>query len=295
MNFSNTNLNLYNTFIAVFESSSMNRAAKVLNVSRALVGQRIKELGNQLGIILFTPHQKGVVPTGEANNLYPLIKNALTLIAEAEGGLQSFTGESTGTVKIAMSNTHIELYVKDYIKDFLTRYPKVKLEIFDANGIDLLKGGKVDFVLNFEHLFRGTIFRTIDLFSISTAFIASKDFLRKHGLAQSISREQFLRLPIISHQESWDEFLNVLNPDTELHVIKMPTNDMVISLTKGSIGIGWHCNEVLDRVYAADTDLVRLDIKDVPQMTVKAACGYNKSLSRPARAFVDGLVKFCKP
>ena len=294
MNFSNTNLNLYNTFIAVFESKSMNRVAQTLNVSRALIGQRIKELSNQLGVTLFTPHQKGVIPTGEANNLYPLIKNALTLITEAESGLKSFTSDSTGIIKIAMSNTHIELYVKDYIKEFLIQYPKIQLEIFDNDGIDMLKAGKIDFVLNWEYLFKGTVFRTTKLFSITDVFIASREFLCKHGLSKNISKGEFLKLPIIMHQESSGEFLRNLDTGIKPHVIKMATNDMVYSLTKSGIGIGWHCNEVLDKAYSSDTDIVRLNIRDVSQQAFNAVCGYNKTLSQPARVFVDGLIKFCK-
>ena len=86
---SNTNWNLYKTFVTVFELKNMSHSATELGVTRAAIGQNIRELENQLGTKLFTPDKRGVIPTAEAVKIYPSIKKVTQIIHETESDLST--------------------------------------------------------------------------------------------------------------------------------------------------------------------------------------------------------------
>jgi len=286
---SNTNLNLYNTFIVVFETKNLATSGKILNVTRSAVGQKVKELGGQLGVTLFTPHRKGVVPTAEARNLYPVIKDAMDAIIKAEVGLRTLDTESTGHIKMAMSNTGVMMFLRDYMKEFCTTYPKVTFEFFGLENVNLLEKGEIDFIIDAPSLFKGTNIKMTDLFTAKTNFVATKQFLKKHGLGTNITSDELARLPVITLRPS------ETSEDLGLQVksyIKTVSLDMTYQMVKAGLGIGFFVKELLDSL--DDPDLVEVTVNGVSLPGITVVCGYNKSLSRPAKAFVDGLAKFCQ-
>ena len=285
MQFNNTNWHLYRTFIVVYETRNLQRAADVFIVSRSAISQSIKDLGNQLGVTLFTPHPKGVIPTGDADSLYPIIKNAVSAIVDAENSLQTLNADSVGNIKLATSTTHIILYLKDYMKQFCALYPKITFEIISLETANLNTSYDVDFVLDVGSFFESKDYKTTTLFNANIVLVACKDFLAKRGLAQSITIEQLKTLPIIS--PNTDDF----GLQIKSH-IKTTSLEMSHQLIKGGLGVGYLAQELLDKLN--DNELVSLNVKDLRLPTSSVICGYNKALSKQSRAFIDGLIKFCK-
>jgi len=289
MNFNNTNWHLYKTFIVVYETGNLHKASEILYISRSGVSHNLKELSGQLGTTLFTAHSKGVAPTSEANEIYPIIKNAIISIVEAENNLQSFNSESVGTIKMAMTASHVELYA-EYMKEFCTKYPKVKLELFERNSIDLLEQGKIDFILATEKFFSNTELKTINISHVSSIFIASKEFLSKNSLSQSVTKNELLNLPIIAHRDTWTEFCKDNKIDILPFVFKTASSDMTYSMTKRAIGVGYYFKELLSN---NEQSIIALYTKDVVLPIAKTSCGYKNNLSKPAKAFIDGLIEYC--
>ena len=106
---SNTNWNHYKTFITVYEVKNMHRASNILGITRSAISHNMKELGNQLGVALFTPHSKGVEPTNDAIDIYPMIKSAVESITRAESHASASGSESRSTVKKAVSAASVEI------------------------------------------------------------------------------------------------------------------------------------------------------------------------------------------
>ena len=280
MNFNNTNWLLYKTFILVYEARNMNKVAETMNVSRSAVSQTIKELGNQLGVTLFASSNKGVVPTSEANNLYPVIKDAITSIVEVENSLQAFTSESEAVIKIGVASLAVELYMLEFIKTFCIKYPKVRLEFFRRDLTDMLAGGKLDFVVEAESIINENGFRKIDLFTFNNILIASEKFLKEHSVNRKISENDFLRLPMISFH-MWTE-----SPKT--FIIKSESAVMTHYMVKNSLGIGFFCQELFGKF--DDTGIVTVEVENLTLPNFKIACGYT-SLSRAAKTFIDEFKK----
>jgi len=294
MVFNNTNWNLYKVFTVAFEEQNLHRAAEIMLVSRTAIGQNIRELERQLGVTLFTPHHRGVIPTPQAVNLYSQIKSASNIIVGAENDLQTFTSESAGIIKISVPDAAVDTFIADYVKEFRVKYPKVQLEFFRRKGVDLLTTGNLDFVFDVDYKFADANLTTIKMFTLTDTFVVHKDFLKNHSLGQILSKEQFINLPIVSYHSTWSDFTREIKSETEPFVIRADSSSIVTLLVKKQVGIGWLCKEQLEAMN--DPDVVEVQVEGFSFSSFPAVhiyCGY-KNLSRPARAFLDGLIKFNK-
>ena len=291
---SNTNKNLYETFIVAYETLNLYRTAEIMNVTRSAVGQKIKELGGQLGVKLFIPHAKGITPTREADMLYPKVKNAMDSIVETENALREFANNEAGAINMAVHTWYIKHYLDKYLIEFCAKYPKVQIKIFHSEGLNLLQENKVDFQIDLDSLFENTSFKTIRIIEkpFTGTFFATKQYLEKHGLSQTSTREEVLKHPLIIRSEIISRYEKALGVDRIPLHIKVPTNELQFPMVNSHLGIACGGSAMLPEFN--NPDVVELEIVDrkAPIQHIMV-CGY-KTLSRPARAFVEGLAKFGK-
>lgn len=291
MNFNNTNWHLYKTFLITYETRNMSAAANILHLSRSAISHNNKELGNQLGVTLFTAHSKGVIPTGEANNLYPIVKNAITALVDAENNLRAFTGESKAVIRIGIAAADVEFYILNYLKDFCSKYPRVQLDFYSTNAMEMLTSGKLDFVIHVGVKAKNTGFKIIDLFTVEGVFMASKQFLKNHGLTQNMSLTEFSRLPMISFH-SWEEEYRDFARQNHLPEPNFIVRSNMVTtnhhMMKNSIGIEFYIKGLFGDL---NSDVVEVTVEDYKISPVTFVCVYN-NLSRPARTFIDALQVF---
>ena len=290
---SNTNWNLYKTFVTVYEVRNMHKVSGILGATRSAISQNIKTLGDQLGMKLFTPHSKGVEPTSGAINIYPQIKSAVELIISAENSASKFREKSKAIIKMALSSTSAEVLVKDYLQEFCTKHPEIKLEISKLEGMDLLRQKQQDFIITTRHHIHQS-FRVINLYTTTLAFFAAKDFLKKHELQGTMSKNQLSKLPIIVRKGGRAE--KICKEICGEEIAFLPEDvSMVYSMAKNSIGVGFLSKESLKMFSEKDNwDLVLLDVENVNIQPITYVCGYDEHLTKTARTFVDGFSKFCK-
>ena len=288
MIFNNTNWHLYKSFLVVYETKNLQRAADILYVSRSAISQNIKELSNQLGVTLFTAHSKGVSPTGDANNLYPVIKNAITSIVEAETNLQEFNSESSGTIRIAIPDEPIDNFLSNYLREFSAKYPKVCFDFYRFNGLEKLEKGSIDFLFDYSHKIIGDNLKTIEVCVLHGNLIASKLLLKKHGLSGKISKKDFLKLPIITYPtDPLSEFYKQIDPNAKPAVLKTDSSNLTYFLVKNGLGVGWYLKE--SYALLNDPDITEVCIEGVTLPKSPVTCAYRANLSRPATAFITGL------
>ena len=289
----NTNWNHYKAFITVYEIRNMHRAANILGITRSAISHNMKELGKQLGAALFTSHNKGVEPTSKAIDIYPMIKGAVDAIAEAENYM-STAGDEKTTIEMAVSATSVEVLVEDYLKEFRIKHPEIKLKVSMLEGMDLSKQKQQDFILTSAHRVPPN-FKTINLYTTAPAFFATKDFLKKHRLTKTISKEQLVKFPIITREtgEAWINFCKQVGAGkASTNVLSVMSSSMIYNMTKNSDGIGFFGEAMLDMTN--DRGLVALNVSGVASKTVQYVCGYDEILTKSARTFIDGFSKFCQ-
>jgi DNA-binding transcriptional LysR family regulator len=300
MEFNNTNWNFYKAFIVAYETKNLHLAAEILGISRPAVRWNLKQLSDQLGVALFNSTTEGVFPTGAATNLYEMVKGVTVALTDAEDHVRTFNRHSVGIIKIGLSGLHVDYYVKNFMKTFCKNYPNISFEFFDQERFDLLESRQIDFILSIDHNFRGRNFKVRPLFTLQNIFVASKDYLKSQNLTEEMTIETVLANRIIAQRGTWNEFEKNTKASIPTwgrpNVIRVPSAEIAWSLCKESLGIGYYCRELKEKLHGADSDMVELKITgDVVLPKVSVAIGYNSMLQRPAKEFLYGLIDLDAP
>src|SRR5215471_12294499 len=107
MNLSAVDLNLFVVLHAVLEEQSATRAAKRLNVTQSAVSNALARLRTVLGDPLFVRRGRGLVPTPRAEELAPILAQAMGHLERAVDQGQAFVPEaSTRTFTLAAADNH---------------------------------------------------------------------------------------------------------------------------------------------------------------------------------------------
>lgn len=179
------------------EWQNFSEAARLLHISQSTLSQQIKQLEDELDVLLFDRIGKRVVPTEAGNAFLPYARKA---IQDAESGRQiirDLKGIQTGVLQIGATYSLSSLLTTT-LEEFTRTYPKIKVKITFATSdelLELLVNGQMDCVLSF--LPEGThgSFDTLPLFSSSLYFIVHQS----HPLASisSITLNRLSQTPLI--------------------------------------------------------------------------------------------------
>ena len=144
------NLELYKIFFAVAETKNITKASEILNISQPAVTKHIKNLEAQIGNPLFIRTKKGVKLNEYGEKVFVNIKQALTLIEEAEKEVSEFKKMDKGTIKIGISTSLAGKFLLNNMKKFNELYPNVIIEIYTdptKHLIEQLKSGYIDIII----------------------------------------------------------------------------------------------------------------------------------------------------
>lgn len=164
----NLDFNRFKTFYHIYQTKSVGKAAKALNVTPSAVSQHLKKFEFELGMSLFTRLHKRLVPTSEANHLFNLIKPFFT---ELEAGLKILNDgkkEPSGIIRIGAPVEFGKNEMPKIISLFREKFNSVRFNLVLGNSEKLLgmvKKGELDFSL-------------VDL------FLSQKQYLSDLGLYQ---------------------------------------------------------------------------------------------------------------
>ncbi|MGF1694143.1 LysR family transcriptional regulator [Vibrio lamellibrachiae] len=99
------NLNLVYYFVAIYEEGNLTYAADRLNISQPSLSANLKRLREEYRDVLFVRKSYTLEPTPFANELYPVLKQALKLVSHSLPSTKQFEPkECTNTFRIAAIN-----------------------------------------------------------------------------------------------------------------------------------------------------------------------------------------------
>jgi LysR family transcriptional regulator, cyn operon transcriptional activator len=164
-------------FIQVAECLNFTEASKRLFITQSTISQQIKQLENELDILLFDRSEKKICLTEAGKEFYPY---AVRVIQDTEYGKQRLldlqeirTGELTIGVNYSFSNL-----LTNTITQFLSLYPNIKLNIIYktvSELLELVKNREVDFALSYKPLMEEKNIESSDLFKTSLSVIVHKE------------------------------------------------------------------------------------------------------------------------
>lgn len=129
-------------FVAVIEYKGFSAAAEHLGLTKSAVSKRISQLEAQLGAKLLhrTTRKLSLTEAGEQYYVHAL--KALTAVQDAQDCVAQLQGEPQGKLRIHAPMSFGHLHVSPLIPEFITRYPKISVDlVLDDKAIDLVAQG----------------------------------------------------------------------------------------------------------------------------------------------------------
>jgi DNA-binding transcriptional LysR family regulator len=130
-----------NAFVAVAEQTNFARAAAHLGIAASTISQTIRALEERLGMRLLNRTTRSVSLTDAGEKLLQRIRPAITELGAAVEDLNEFRDTPTGTLRLSVSSVPAEIVLAPVMKDFLTAYPAIALDItVDDDNADIVSG-----------------------------------------------------------------------------------------------------------------------------------------------------------
>lgn len=144
------NFEYYKIFYYVAKYSNFTRAANALGNSQPNITRAMNGLEQQLHCTLFVRTNRGVQLTPEGEKLYTHVSAAMSHLWAAEEELADSSGLAHGSISIGASETALNIFLLDKLKDFHMKYPGIRLKIYNHStpqAIDAVKSGQIDFAV----------------------------------------------------------------------------------------------------------------------------------------------------
>ncbi|MBA3721238.1 MAG: LysR family transcriptional regulator [Parachlamydiaceae bacterium] len=169
------------SFIEVVNRASMADDARHLRITPAAVSKHILSLENGLGIQLLRRSTRRIDLTHEGALYFEHAKLILEAYQQAEAAVSHSKEEPSGLLKFVCGPQIGNLYVIPYLKEFLERYPKLRLHIELTQTMPDLEKEKIDVVVGLTagvpvHCIQRTLTHS------RWVFCASPEYLKKYGI-----------------------------------------------------------------------------------------------------------------
>ncbi|WP_069162452.1 LysR family transcriptional regulator [Nocardia altamirensis] len=143
-------LNLIRTFVLLYETRSVTAAADVLGVTQPTVSYGLGKLRRKLGDELFVRGPGGLLPSSEAERLYPPLRTAIEQLDVTIGAAKDFDASGPISFALGLSDLGEVNVLPLVIAELEARAPAATLQVhaFDVDtAVDQLTRGQVDAIV----------------------------------------------------------------------------------------------------------------------------------------------------
>lgn len=174
------------SFIEVVNRSTMAGASRHLRITPAAISKHVLALENALGIQLLKRSTRRIDLTPEGVLYFEHAKHILEAYQQAEAAISHSKEEPVGMLKLVCGPQIGNLYVIPHLKEFLERYPKLRLDIEFTQTLPDLEKENVDIVVGLtSEIPVNCVQRT--LMYARWVFCASPEYLKKYGVPKKPS------------------------------------------------------------------------------------------------------------
>lgn len=117
---------------AVVRLGGVGRAARALHLAQPTVSMQMKELAAALGLVLFEPRGRGLVPTPVAERLAEAVRAMGAAWQAFEDDAAALQGLRQGRLRIAAVTT-TEYFLPDLLGPFARQFPGIEIELAVEN------------------------------------------------------------------------------------------------------------------------------------------------------------------
>ena len=286
------NLPLLYDFYIVAKEKTITRASEKNYVSLSNLSRNIKNLEKELKCDLVVTNNKGVKLTknGESlfNQLDTTFYSLLEEFIEDENKVQ-------GTLTIGTTRNISDNKLSDYVAEFSSLYPDVKINFFIDSATNLnefLVNHKIDVLIDYLPHINFSEKYNLEIKSFSrfkTCFACSKSFYEKYGkdINSLNDLNKFkLIIPGKSRRRQYlDEILQLnnikLNP-----IIQMPDSKLMIDLVSNGDFIGYFIEDEIK-----NTNLVKLELNEEMPTNPIGLIYFKNTINKSTKKFIELIFK----
>lgn len=292
------NLSIYKIFNTVAKTGNISNAAKELYISQPAISKSITKLEENLNVKLFHRTSRGVHLTKEGMVLYESTKTAFDALLQGEENIRKINQLGIGHLRIGVSTTLCKYILLPYLKNFVLRYPHIKITIecqSTLKTLELLAQGKIDIGL----IGKPSNEKNIDFYPIHTIediFVATRSYLdnlilreSKDNLEQTSSfffkTANVMLLDEKNMSRLYIEDYFARNNIETNHILEVSNMDLLIEFAKISLGVSCVIKEFV-KTELNNKDLIEISLTN-PLEKREVGFAYNSSTN-----LSDSLLKF---
>lgn len=229
-------------FVAVARTLNFTEAARQLYITQGTLSQQLRQLEYELGSDLFVRTSHSVMLTEAGEALLPLARQMLETSALCQSKMEDLRSKLSGVLRVGVSNSFKKL-VASVVKQFLTMYPDVTVQIHCRSAVDLLtmlRDNELDLIVTFRQQEPDDDLFTLELFETRLSAVMR----REHHLASrsSLRLEDMEKYGLImpgnglQTRRIFEEFFDVGTGRMKLRATVNDV-DMILSLLRGTDNI----------------------------------------------------------
>jgi DNA-binding transcriptional LysR family regulator len=171
-------------FLTVSRLNSFSAAARELGVSRSAVSQSVRQLEEQLGVLLLTRTTRSLSLTEAGRRLVETAGPALGQLFSALREVGAEPGETVARLRLSVPRIAYPLVIGPVLPRFRARHPRIEVELFlEDRLVDIVGGGFDAGIRLEEYLERDMVgVRLTDAFRFIV--VGAPSYLEKRGIPE---------------------------------------------------------------------------------------------------------------
>lgn len=238
-------LSQYKIFYEVAKKGNISKAAKELYISQPAISKAISKLEENLEVTLFSRNSRGVNLTTEGQMLFEHISNAFDAIALGEKQISRIKELNIGKLSIGVSNTLCKHMLLPRLKNFISSYPHVIVNISSqssSHSLAMIESGFVDLGLVAQPAGKKNIcFKPV--LKIHDVFVASPEYLNnlrlREGAGCNITESG--NIILLDKSNATRKYIDEYIAAHSIHfnrILEVTSMDLLIEFAKIGMGVG---------------------------------------------------------
>ena len=227
-------LNDVRAFVAAAQAGTLTAAAKELRLPTSTVSRALTRLEQHVGVLLVQRSPRGLVPTDPGREYLQSCRRALQTLKHGRELLDGRRASPSGLIKVACPVTMARDVLGPLLKEFLRRYPDLRVEIEPyAAGWDQEPREDVDVFFKLRAP-KDSLRRVRPYPGTVRGLFASPDYIRASG---SPASPDDLAAHICAGSEAWKlrQGKKIVTPNILFRVV---TSDPMVALKLAISGFG---------------------------------------------------------
>ncbi|MEX6505287.1 LysR family transcriptional regulator [Jiella sp. M17.18] len=167
-------------FISVVENEGFSSAARKTGRSKALLSKYVRELEDELGVLLINRTTRQIALTAAGEVYVARASGILSDLESLNEEAREATGEAKGTIRVSAARTFGDAELGLSLVDFAKAYPDIGLDIhLDDNFVNLVEEG-FDVAIRMTRLADSAMIAR-RLASLNFAIVASPELIERLG------------------------------------------------------------------------------------------------------------------